>query len=218
MVFKFELIIYISCMKSLLKFSLLTLFVFIYSCNTESVISDDELIELIINSKDKVSIAESDLPSISLNYLDKEFEDNYVDQSKLAPKYGYEIALRSMSPLELGLEKGYVYFDLNGRKLEKSKDKGKKRSKACFKLKYPVNLGFPDGTELEVNNRKEHGEAIKNWHSVNKDSKKRVKILYPFTVLLYDKDKNVVEMQISSDDDFKALKEKCSSKSGEKKD
>ena len=218
MVFKFELIIYISCMKSLLKFSLLTLFVFIYSCNTESVISDDELIELIINSKDKVSIAESDLPSISLNYLDKEFEDNYVDQSKLAPKYGYEIALRSMSPLELGLEKGDVYFDLNGRKLEKSKHKGKKRSKACFKLKYPVNLGFPDGTELEVNNRKEHGEAIKNWHSVNKDSKKRVKILYPFTVLLYDKDKNVVEMQISSDDDFKALKEKCSSKSGEKKD
>ena len=127
MVFKFELIIYISCMKSLLKFSLLTLFVFIYSCNTESVISDDELIELIINSKDKVSIAESVLPSISLNYLDKEFEDNYVDQSKLAPKYGYEIALRSMSPFELGVEKGAVYFDLNGRKLGRSKDKGKKR-------------------------------------------------------------------------------------------
>ena len=39
-------------MKSLLKFSLLTLFVFIYSCNTESVISDDELIELIVNSKE----------------------------------------------------------------------------------------------------------------------------------------------------------------------
>ena len=69
-------------MKSLLKFSLLTLFVFIYSCNTESVISDDELIELIINSKDKVSIAESELPSISLNYLDKEFED-FLEYSQL---------------------------------------------------------------------------------------------------------------------------------------
>ena len=218
MVFKFELNTYISYMKSLLKFSLLTLFVFIYSCNTESVISDDELIELIINSKDKVSIAESELPSISLNYLNKEFEDDYVDQSKLAPKYGYEIALRSMSPFEIGVEKGDVYFDLNGRKLERSKDKGKKKSKACFKLKYPINLGFPDGSELEVNDRKEHGEAIKKWHSVNRDSKKRVKILYPFTVLLYDKDKNVVEMQVSSDDDFKALKEKCSSKSREKKD
>lgn len=218
MVFKFELNTYISYMKSLLKFSLLTLFVFIYSCNTESVISDDELIELIINSKDKVSIAESELPSISLNYLYKEFEDDYVDQSKLAPKYGYEIALRSMSPFEIGVEKGDVYFDLNGRKLERSKDKGKKRSKACFKLKYPINLGFPDGSELEVNDRKEHGEAIKKWHSANRDSKKRVKILYPFTVLLYDKDKNVVEMQVSSDDDFKALKEKCSSKSREKKD
>jgi len=218
MVFKFEINTYISCMKSFLKFSLLTLLVFIYSCNTESVISDDELIELIINSKDKVSIAESELPSISLNYIDKEFEDDYVDQSKLAPKYGYEIALRSMSPLELGVEKGDVYFDLNGRKLERSKDKGKKRSKACFKLKYPINLGFPDGSELEVNDRKEHGDAIKNWHSANKDSKKRVKILYPFTVLLYDKDKNVVEMQVNSDDDFKVLKEKCSSKSREKKD
>ena len=218
MVFKFELNTYISYMKSLLKFSLLTLFVFIYSCNTESVISDDELIELIINSKDKISIAESELPSISLNYLDKEYEDDYVDQSKLAPKYGYEIALRSMSPFEIGVEKGDVYFDLNGRKLERSKDKGKKRSKACFKLKYPINLGFPDGSELEVNDRKEHGEAIKKWHSANRDSKKRVKILYPFTVLLYDKDKNVVEMQVSSDDDFKALKEKCSSKSREKKD
>ena len=218
MVFKFELNTYISYMKSLLKFSLLTLFVFIYSCNTESVISDDELIELIINSKDKISISESELPSISLNYLDKEFEDDYVDQSKLAPKYGYEIALRSMSPFELGVEKGDVYFDLNGRKLERSRDKGKKRSKACFKLKYPINLGFPDGSELEVNDRKEHGEAIKKWHSANRDSKKRVKILYPFTVLLYDKDKNVVEIQVSSDDDFKALKEKCSSKSREKKD
>lgn len=218
MVFKFELNTYISYMKSMLKFSLLTLFVFIYSCNTESVISDDELIELIINSKDKISIAESELPSISLNYLDKEYEDDYVDQSKLAPKYGYEIALRSMSPFEIGVEKGDVYFDLNGRKLERSKDKGKKRSKACFKLKYPINLGFPDGSELEVNDRKEHGEAIKKWHSANRDSKKRVKILYPFTVLLYDKDKNVVEMQVSSDDDFKALKEKCSSKSREKKD
>jgi len=218
MVFKFELNTYISYMKSLLKFSLLTLFVFIYSCNTESVISDDELIELIINSKDKISIAESELPSTSLNYLDREYEDDYVDQSKLAPKYGYEIALRSMSPFEIGVEKGDVYFDLNGRKLERSKDKGKKKSKACFKLKYPINLGFPDGSELEVNDRKEHGEAIKKWHSVNRDSKKRVKILYPFTVLLYDKDKNVVEMQVSSDDDFKALKEKCSSKSREKKD
>ena len=218
MVFKYELNTYISYMKSLLKFSLLTLFVFIYSCNSESVMSDDELIELIINSKDKVSIAESELPSISLNYLDKEFENDYVDQSKLAPKYGYEIALRSMSPFEIGVEKGDVYFDLNGRKLERSKDKGKKRSKACFKLKYPINLGFPDGSELEVNDRKEHGEAIKKWHSANRDSKKRVKILYPFTVLLYDKDKNVVEMQVSSDDDFKALKEKCSSKSREKKD
>ena len=218
MVFKYELNTYISYMKSILKFSLLTLFVFIYSCNTESVISDDELIELIINSKDKISIAESELPSISLNYLDKEYEDDYVDQSKLAPKYGYEIALRSMSPFELGVEKGDIYFDLNGRKLERSKDKGKKRSKACFKLKYPINLGFPDGSQLEVNDRKEHGDAIKKWHSANKDSKKRVKILYPFTVLLYDKDKNVVEIQVSSDDDFKALKEKCSSKSREKKD
>lgn len=217
MVFKYELNIYIRCMKSLLKFSLLTLFVFIYSCNTESVISDDELIELIINSKDKVSIAESDLPSISLSYLNKEFEDDYVDQSKLAPKYGYEIGLRSMSPLELGSEKGDVYFDLSGRKLESSKDKGKKKSKACFKLKYPINLGFPDGTELGVNDRKEHGDAIKKWHSENKDSKERVKVLYSFTVLLYDKDKNIVEMQISSDDDFKALKEKCS-KSTDKKD
>ena len=69
-----------------------------------------------------------------------------------------------------------------------------------------------------MNDRKEHGEAIKNWHSANRDSKKRVKILYPFTALLYDKDKNIVEMQVSSDDDFKALKEKCSSKSREKKD
>ena len=204
-------------MKSFLKFSLLTLFIFIYSCNTESVVSDDELIELIINSKDKILIAESELPSNSLNYLDKEFEDDYVDQSKLAPKYGYEIALRSMSPLDMGVEKGDVFFDLNGRKLERSRDKGKKRSKACFKLKYPINLEFPDGSELQVNDRKEHGEAIKKWHSANRDSKKRVKILYPFTVLSYNKDKNVIEMQVSSDDDFKALKEKCS-KSRDKKD
>ena len=161
------------------------------------------------------------LPRLRVQLLDAGIRGQPVPgepMETIGPKYGYEIALRSMSPFEIGVEKGDVYFDLNGRKLERSKDKGKKKSKACFKLKYPINLGFPDGSELEVNDRKEHGEAIKKWHSVNRDSKKRVKILYPFTVLLYDKDKNVVEMQVSSDDDFKALKEKCSSKSREKKD
>ena len=65
-----------------------------------------------------------------------------------------------MSPLELGIEKE-MYILILAVKLESSKDKGKKKSKACFKLKYPINLGFPDVTELEVNDRKEHGDATK---------------------------------------------------------
>ena len=61
-----------------------------------------------------------------MNYLDKEFEDDYVDQSKLAPKYGYEIALRSMSPFELGVEKEMYILILTAESLKDQKIKERK--------------------------------------------------------------------------------------------
>ena len=79
-------------------------------------------------------------------------------------------------------------------------------------------LAFAEGRKNSCSDTGDIDLVLKKWHSENKDSKETVKILYPLTVLLYDfENKNVVEMQMNGDDDFKALKEKCS-KSKEKKD
>ena len=187
------------------------LILFLSSCEVENTMTDDELIDAIINYEEKVAVSESELPFQAQTLISNELTDDYVDLAKLAPGLGFQVEMRSIAVFEMGLKSGDVFFDVNGRKLERAKGEKdrKKRIKPCFKLKYPVSLELSDGKIVEVKDRKEHCELIKNLVSKDKSSRKEIKIIYPVTVIFYDSNKNLVEKIMEDDDDFKALKESC---------
>lgn len=204
-------------MKNLSKILFLPIFLFlIHSCEVENILTDDELIEAIINSEEKISVLESDLPNKLKISISDYMPDDFVDNAKLAPSLGYQIEMRSIEVFTMGVKSGDVFFDTDGRKLERSKDFNKKdknkRAKSCFKLKYPLTLELPDGKTVEVENRKEHCEVVKTYHSKSKSHKKEIKILFPVTVTFYDDNKNLIEKVMDSEKELQELKETCEQK------
>ena len=82
--------------NSLLKY-LPFIFLFIFSaCEIENEMTDDELIEAIINSNEKVKILETDLPLDAKNTLLNDKPDDFFDDGNLAPNLGYEVDRKSV--------------------------------------------------------------------------------------------------------------------------
>ena len=192
------------------------LLLFINSCEVENILTDDELIDAIINSEDKISVLENDLPYLIKNSISNEMPDDFIEDAKLAPSLGYQLGMMSIDVFNMGIKSGDVFFDTDGRKLERSKDFDKKykkkRSKPCFKLKYPLSLELPDGKIIEVNDRKEHCDVVKTYNSESKSNRKEIKLLFPVTVTFYDDDKNLIEKVMDSEKDLQELKETCEQK------
>ena len=219
--------------NSLLKY-LPFIFLFIFSaCEIENEMTDDELIEAIINSNEKVKILETDLPLDAKNMLINDKPDDFFDDGNLAPKLGYEVKMRTLDFFFMGNKSDDLYFDLNGRELQRSqgdskgddkkrddgkgdKDDKKDNKKNCFYLKYPVSLEFPDGSIVEVANRKEHCESLKKWHKENPNVKDRAKFVFPIDIYWVSKD-DKQEYTISSHEELKELHQKCKESNDKKR-
>ncbi len=52
----------------------------------------------------------------------------------------------------------------------------------CFTVNFPVSVGFPDGSSVEVNSREEALTAIMEWAEANPGATERPGIIYPITV------------------------------------
>ena len=120
------------------------LLLFINSCEVENILTDDELIDAIINSEDKISVLENDLPYLIKNSISNEMPDDFIEDAKLAPSLGYQLGMMSIDVFNMGIKSGDVFFDTDGRKLERSKDfdkkDKKKRSKGNASTRYrPCN-------------------------------------------------------------------------------
>ncbi len=219
--------------NSLLKY-LPFIFLFIFSaCEIENEMTDDELIEAIINSNEKVKILETDLPLDAKNTLLNDKPDDFFDDGNLAPKLGYEVKMRTLDFFFMGDKSDDLYFDLNGRELQRSqgdskgddkkrddgkgdKDDKKDNKKNCFYLKYPVSLEFPDGSIVEVADRKEHCESLKKWHKENPNVKDRAKFVFPIDIYWVSKD-DKQEYTISSHEELKELHQKCKESNDKKR-
>jgi hypothetical protein len=204
-------------MKNFSKILFLPIFLFlIHSCEVENILTDDELIEAIINSEEKISVLESDLPNKLKNSISEDLPNDFIDNAKLAPSLGFQIEMRSIEVFTMGVKSGDIFFDTDGRKLERSKDFDKKdknkRDKPCFKLKYPLTLELPNGKTVEVENRKKHCEVVKTYHSKSKSLRKEIKILFPVTVTFYDDNKNLIEKVMDNEKELQELKETCEQK------
>ena len=233
--------------NSILKY-LPLLFIFLFTaCEFEDIMSDDELIDAIINAEEKVQILESDLPIDAKNTMSSDIPDDFFDKGSLASQLGYQINMRSFDFFFLGVKSDDVFFDLSGRELfrtegyNKSDDKkdddgkdddgkddksdkdgkkdGKKdRKKNCFYLEYPVSLELPDGSKIKVNDKKEAMESLKKWYNQNPDVKEKANLVFPVSIYWVEK-KEKTKYDVESEIEMKELFAKCKgSKDKEKKD
>ena len=233
--------------NSILKY-LPLLFIFLFTaCEFEDIMSDDELIDAIINAEEKVQILESDLPIDAKNTMSSDIPDDFFDKGSLASQLGYQINMRSFDFFFLGVKSDDIFFDLSGRELfrtegyNKSDDKkdddgkdddgkddksdkdgkkdGKKdRKKNCFYLEYPVSLELPDGSTIKVNDKKEAIESLKKWYNQNPDVKEKANLVFPISIYWVEK-KEKIKYDVESEIEMKELFAKCKgSKDKEKKD
>ena len=233
--------------NSILKY-LPLLFIFLFTaCEFEDIMSDDELIDAIINAEKKVQILESDLPIDAKNTMSSDIPDDFFDKGSLASQLGYQINMRSFDFFFLGVKSDDIFFDLSGRELfrtegyNKSDDKkdddgkdddgkddksdkdgkkdGKKdRKKNCFYLEYPVSLELPDGSTIKVNDKKEAIESLKKWYNQNPDVKEKANLVFPVSIYWVEK-KEKTKYDVESEIEMKELFAKCKgSKDKEKKD
>ena len=233
--------------NSILKY-LALFFVFLFTaCEFEDIMSDDELIDAIINAEENVLILESDLPLDAKNTMSSDIPDDFFDKGSLASQLGYQINMRSFDFFFLGVKSDDIFFDLSGRELfrtegynksddkkdydgkdddgkddksdkDEKKDGKKDRKKNCFYLEYPVSLELPDGSTIKVNDKKEAMESLKKWYNQNPDVKEKANLIFPVSIYWVEK-KEKTKYDVESEIDMKELFAKCKgSKDKEKKD
>ena len=222
--------------NSIFKF-LPLLFIFLFTaCETDDIMSDDELIDAIMNAEEKVPILETDLPLDAKNTMSNDIPDDFFDKGSLASQLGYQINMRSFDFFFLGVKSDDIFFNLSGRELfrtegyKKSDDKkddksdkdgkknGKKdRKKNCFYLEYPVSLELPNGSTIKVNDKKEAIESLKKWYKENPNVKEKANLVFPVSVYWVEKEEKT-KYDVESEIEMKELFTKCKgSKDKEKK-
>ena len=222
--------------NSIFKFFPL-LFIFLFTaCETDDIMSDDELIDAIMNAEDKVPILETDLPLDAKNTMSNDIPDDFFDKGSLASQLGYQINMRSFDFFFLGVKSDDIFFNLSGRELfrtegyKKSDDKkddksdkdgkknGKKdRKKNCFYLEYPVSLELPNGSTIKVNDKKEAIESLKKWYKENPNVKEKASLVFPVSIYWVEKEEKT-KYDVESEIEMKELFTKCKgSKDKEKK-
>ena len=212
------------------KLLILLTFTFVfYSCNESNTeLSDEQLIEAIIESENRISVSVRDLPNSAITSLDFDMPNDVVDIAELAPDLGYEIEMKSWEFFEFELDYERYdnqYFTTNGRKLETSKiskdnwgnkkdmNSKKKKRGPCFKFVYPISYTMGDGSIISGNDRKEIHIAMKAYFEVNGKSKEnRPSLNLPVQIMVLDDDKNEITKDITTLEELKSLRSVCRGK------
>ena len=152
--------------------------------------------------------------------MSSDIPDDFFDRGKLATQLGYQINMRTFDFFFLGAKSDDIFFDLTGRELFRSegynknddgkddksdksdkdgkKDGKKDRKKNCFFLEYPVSLELPDGSTVEVNDKKEAVESLKKWFTQNPDVKAKAGLVFPVSIYwVENKEKTKYDVELS---------------------
>ena len=75
------------------------------SCeNMDQEMSDDELIQAIIQSENRISVTKNDLPKTAISTLSFKMSDDVISYAELAPELGFEIEMKSWGFFDFELD------------------------------------------------------------------------------------------------------------------
>ena len=88
--------------KYILPFFLIAL---LGSCeNMDQEMSDDELIQAIISSENRISVTKNDLPKTAISTLNFKMDNDVIRYAELAPELGFEIEMKSWEFFDFELD------------------------------------------------------------------------------------------------------------------
>ena len=206
----FEKILPINKWKSTLKnerdkILIIISIILFFSCNDQTVNNaccqnDEELIQSIRNTSDKLQVEVGDLPLDSQIYLQDSHSNNLIIQLMLASNLGYEILIGSTNESMGGIDE--IYFSTEGRKL-RSEREDYKEGIECFELGYPLNWSMPNGTNISVDNENDWDE-VRAWYVQNPDADQRY-IQYPVNIIFQDG----TSISVENEEDLIQAYEEC---------
>tara|TARA_B100000945_G_C20367776_1_gene590510 strand:+ start:246 stop:1061 length:816 start_codon:yes stop_codon:yes gene_type:complete len=143
---------------------------------------DDDLINQIQGSTNKIEIEYNDLPGSIISDIETSFSAETFLSELSAPDLGYELTYSDIDREKNSFKK--VYFNIEGRRLV-SKRNYDKRSQECFELVFPVSFIMPDGSNIIISNSGDWQE-IKSWYDENPELEYRPSIQYPIDIIYQD--------------------------------
>lgn len=75
----------------------------------------------------------------------------------------------------------------------------------CFRLSYPLDVAFPDGTTATAERPRALQRLLREWRRNNPGSEERPELVFPLTVKLQDG----TEVEVTSKEELEALKDSC---------
>lgn len=197
-------------LKSSILFFTITAFILsallFTSCSdaeTESLEDDTSLVEKI-ETASKTIVDDSSLPSATSAALNGELADSYIETVQFANGLGYKVSL--ITDNEAREEaKSEVYFSEQGRQLNDTNERRKKKRNKCFEFVFPIDFIMPDDSSITLNSQDEWS-LIKDWYISNPDATVRPELVFPVNITL--KEDGSTQTLIDSDE-LKTVKDSC---------
>ena len=163
--------------------------------------SDDELISDILDSK-QIDINMEELPALSRNTIEQDYNDYIEIDATMAPDLGYQVSMdgKDFKPGD----HNEVYFNLKGRKLNPKKGRYNRGDFKCFELILPMAFIMPDSTTIMVESEKSYMD-IKTWYTNNPNTKEKPNIQYPVNIIY----KDGIIKTMNNEEEMRSIKGDC---------
>lgn len=173
------------------------------SDNSETVNVDDTALVERIDAATKIVVSSDDLPISAQSTFNGDLNDNLVSKVELATELGYKVAINTVDESRME-DSSDVYFSIQGRQLDDTRERSRKRRNRCFEFVFPIDFIMPDDSTITLNS-KDDWSLLRDWYANNPDASEKPALVFPVDVTLED---GTVQTLIDVDD-LRSVKQSC---------
>ena len=173
------------------------------SDNSETINVDDTALVERIDAATKIVVSGDDLPISAQSTFNGDLNDNVISKVELATELGYKVAINTVDDSRME-DTSDVYFSIQGRQLDDTRERSRRRRNRCFEFVFPIDFIMPDDSTITLNS-KDDWSLIRDWYTNNPDASEKPELVFPVDVTLED---GTVQTLIDVED-LREVKQSC---------
>ena len=173
------------------------------SDNSETINVDDIALVERIDAAAKIVVSGDDLPISAQSTFNGDLNDNVISKVELATELGYKVAINTVDESRME-DASDVYFSIQGRQLDDTRERSRRRRNRCFEFVFPIDFIMPDDSTITLNS-KDDWSLIRDWYTNNPDASDKPELVFPVDVTLED---GTVQTLIDVED-LREVKQSC---------